>query len=243
MTNVQENPGAQRTRRNIMKMGAIAATAVAARVSMTNAHAKNGWGGGVGGGRGHGGNCLLKGTLVQTVDGERRIEELAVGDLLPTMFGGDRPIRWIGRYPVMNDPRNPPVRIARSALGPDIPRVDLCVTGLHAVLIDGVLIPVGSLINGVTIKLDEREFDDLAFYHIKFESHDVFFAEGAPVESFPEVDKAYCAPRASSGRHEFQSRLRSAISPLIDIRQPVEVIRDRFEERGFVDSRQFETVR
>ena len=175
---------------------------------------------------------MLKGTLVQTVDGERRIEELAVGDLLPTMFGGDRPIRWIGRYPVMNDPRNPPVRIARSALGPDIPRVDLCVTGLHAVLIDGVLIPVGSLINGVTIKLDEREFDDLAFYHIKFESHDVFFAEGAPVESFPEVDKACCAPRASSGRHEFQSRLRSAISPWIDIRQPVEVIRDRFEERA-----------
>ena len=30
-----------RTRRNIMKMGAIAATAVAARVSMTNAHANH----------------------------------------------------------------------------------------------------------------------------------------------------------------------------------------------------------
>ena len=99
MTNVQENPGAQRTRRNIMKMGAIAATAVASS-DMVNAHANegahNGWGGGVGGGRGHGGNCLLKGTLVQTVDGERRIEELAVGDLLPTMFGGDRPIGGSG---------------------------------------------------------------------------------------------------------------------------------------------------
>jgi hypothetical protein len=38
-----------RTRRNIIRMGAIAATAVAARVSMTNAHANqgahNGWGG------------------------------------------------------------------------------------------------------------------------------------------------------------------------------------------------------
>ena len=236
MTNVQKNPGAQRTRRNVMKMGAIAATAVAARVSITIAHAHNGWnngrGGGVGGGRGHGGSCLLKGTLVQTVDGERRIEELAVGDVLPTMFGGDRPIRWIGHYTVMNDPRNPPVRIARSALGPNIPRVDLCVTGLHAVLIDGILLPVGSLINGKTIKLDQREFDDLAFYHLQFESHDVFFAEGAPVETLPEVGQTCCAPRVSSGRHEFQSRLRSAISPLIDIRQPVEVIRDRFEERA-----------
>jgi hypothetical protein len=224
-----------RTRRNIIRMGAIAATAVAARMSVIEAHAKGahgGLGGGVGGGRGHGGACLLKGTLIQTVDGECKIEELAVGDLLPTMFGGDRPIRWIGRYLVMNDPRNPPVQIARSALGPDIPRVDLCVTGLHAVLIDGVLIPVGSLINGVTIKRDKREFDDLAFYHIKFEAHDVFFAEGAPVESLPEADQACCAPRAPFGRHEFPSRLRSAISPWIDIRQPVEVIRDRFEERA-----------
>ena len=237
MTNVQENLGAQRTRRNIMKMGALAATAVAARVSMTKALANqgkhNGWGQGVGGGRGHGaGACLLQGTLVQTVNGERKIEELAVGDLLPTMFGGDRPIRWIGRYPVMNDPRNPPVRIARSALAPDIPCVDLCVTGLHAVLIDGILIPVGSLINGKTIKLDERRFDDLAFFHIKFKSHDVFFAGGAPVETLPEADQACCAPRAPSGLYEFPSRLRSAISPWIDIRQPVEVIRDRFEERA-----------
>ena len=226
-----------RTRRNIIRMGAIAAAAVAARVSMTEAHAKpghgNGSGQGVGGGRGHGlGACLLKGTLVQTVDGERRIEDLAVGDLLPTMFGGNRPIQWIGRYPVMNDPRNPRVRIAHSALGPDIPRVDLCVTGMHAVLIDGILIPVGSLINGLTIKRDEREFGDLAFYHLKFESHDVFFAEGAPVEALPEADKAFCAPRAPyCGPHELKSRLRSAISPWIDIRQPVEVIRDRFEER------------
>jgi hypothetical protein len=114
----------------------------------------------------------------------------------------------------------------------DIPRADLCVTGLHAVLIDGILIPVGGLTNGVTLKLDEREFDDLAFYHLKFESHDVFFAEGAPVESLPEAGQACCAPRAPSGRHEFQSRLRSAISPWIDIRQPIDVIRDRFEERA-----------
>ena len=120
-----KNPGAQRTRRNIMKMGAIAATAVAARVSMTNAHANNGWGGGVGGGRGHGGSCLLKGTLVQTVDGERKVEDLAIGDLLPTMFGGLRPVQWIGRYPIRrSDPTKPwvkdalPVRIARSQRPP-----------------------------------------------------------------------------------------------------------------------------
>jgi hypothetical protein len=33
-----------------------------------------------------------------------------------------------------------------------------------------------------------------------------------------------------------KSRLRSAISPWIDLRNRVEVLRDRLEERGFVSS-------
>jgi Alginate lyase/Hint domain len=32
--------------------------------------------------------CFLKGTKIQTVLGERKVEDLAVGDLLPTVFGG-----------------------------------------------------------------------------------------------------------------------------------------------------------
>ena len=40
------------------------------------------------GGNGNGANCFLKGTKIQTVEGERKVEDLAIGDLLPTMFGG-----------------------------------------------------------------------------------------------------------------------------------------------------------
>ena len=82
-----------------------------------------------------GGNCFLKGTSILTANGERRIEDLAIGDLLPTMFGGLRPIQWIGRYPrKKSDPSKPwvkdalPVRIARSALAPNVPHADLYVT-------------------------------------------------------------------------------------------------------------------
>jgi hypothetical protein len=32
--------------------------------------------------------------------GARKIEDHAIGDLLPTMFGGLRPIQWIGRYAI-----------------------------------------------------------------------------------------------------------------------------------------------
>jgi hypothetical protein len=116
-----------------------------------------------------------------------------------------------------------------------------------------VLIPVGSLINGTTIKRDDaRELAELEYFNIKLESHDVIYAEGAPVETLLEVDESavnfseylrkYGAPRTDEvrcapiapygGRAELRSRVRSAISPWLDRRDPIEVIRDRLEERA-----------
>ena len=33
--------------------------------------------------------CFLKGTMVRTITGERKVEDLAIGDLLPTHFNGN----------------------------------------------------------------------------------------------------------------------------------------------------------
>src|ERR1700722_2483606 len=210
-------------------------------------------------------NCFLKGTKIRTAEGKREIEDLAIGDLQHTMFGGLRPVQWIGRYPFKKrDPSKPwvkdalPVRIARSALAPDVPQTDLSVTGGHALLIDGVLVPAELLINGTTITRDEvREYDELEFLHVKLESHDVIYAEGVPAETLINVqesavnfgdylrqygtaatDEEHCAPYIHiwGGRIELKSRLRSAISPWIDLRNRAEVLRDRLEERGFVSS-------
>ena len=126
MTNNRENlsSGAQRTRRNMMKMGVVLASSAVARAN--SAHAAN-----LSvvchtpAARNFSCNCLLRGTKIRTAASERQIETLAVGDLLPTMFGGLRPVQWIGRYPLKkSDPSKPwvkdalPVRIARSALAP-----------------------------------------------------------------------------------------------------------------------------
>ena len=277
MTNDQENLGAQRTRRNIVKAAPILASAVAVSLATTrtafggNDKGNNGNGNGNGGNH-NGANCFLKGTKILTADGERKIEDLAIGDLLPTKFGGLRPIQWIGRYPrKKSDPSKPwvndamPVRIARSALAPNVPRADLYVTGFHSLLIDGVLVPAEALINGTTItRYEAREYDELEFFHVKLESHDVIYAEGAPAETLlnveesavnfadyfrrygtPTREEARCAPyvHAFGGRDELKSRFRSALSPWIDLRNRADVVRDQLEERGFVGSRQFETVR
>ena len=147
-----------------------------------------------------------------------------------------------------------PVRVARSALGPDVPYAELCITKAHALLIDDVLVPAGDLVNGTTITLyDASELDELEFFHIKLERHNVIYAEGAPCETVmhgdesavngleylrrygnAKVHEAPCVPLLSfnGGRNELKSRFRSALSPWIDRRQKLDIIRDEVEERG-----------
>jgi hypothetical protein len=205
--------------------------------------------------------CFLNGTTIRTADGDRKIEDLTVGDLLPTVFGGICPIQWIGRYSLKkSDPTKAwikkvlPVRVARSALGLDVPCVDLYVTKEHELLIDDVLVTAGSLINGTTITVyNPRELDELEFFHIKLERHNAIYAEGAPCGTMrnveesavnfveyvrryepPTAKEAPCAPLLSctGARREIKSRFRSAISPWIDRRQKLDIIRDELEERG-----------
>ena len=180
----------RRSRRNLLKIGSIAAsTLLAFSVKTSPADAVCATAVGC--------SCFLKGTAIRTADGDKKIEDLAVGDLLPTVFGGMRPIQWIGRYHFKKpDPTKAwvkdilPIRVARSALGPDVPHADLFVTKAHALLIDDVLVPVCNLINGTTIaRYDADRLDELEFFHIKLEHHDVIWAEAAPCETLLEVDE------------------------------------------------------
>lgn len=243
--------------RNIKAIAAVAAGALMARVSP----AKAGMGmGGNGGGNGGGhGTCFLKGTKIRTVEGERRVEELAVGDLLPTVFGGVRPIQWIVRFrrtrvdagkPWQNHAR--PFRIMKSALASNVPHSDLFVTSGHALLLDGVLVTASSLNNGTTIApYPAEEYDELEFFQIKLDTHDAIFAEGAPCETllrvdetaidYPEyVDKcgpaegkdAYCAPIFGNGaRSEIKWRARSAMSRWLGPHK-VDTICERLAQRA-----------
>ncbi len=209
-----------------------------------------------------GGNCFLRGTKVRTTEGERKIEDLAIGDLLPTMFGGLCPVQWIGRYRLSrkathrSDGRRiaRPVRIARSALAPNVPHADLYVTAAHSLVVDGVLVPAELLINGTTITRYEPDGDELEFFHIKLESHDVVYAEGAAAETLLDVSESFsnfadylrrygmptrqetpCVPviPIHGGRVELLSRARSALSPWIDLRGRADVVRDRLEEGAY----------
>jgi Hint domain len=178
---------------------------------------------------------------------------------VPTVFGGTRPIQWIGRFRrVRSNLSKPcakiarPVRIARSALAPNVPYSDLFVTQGHALLVDDLLIPVGSLINGTTISLyAAEEHNELEFFHIKLETHDVIYAEGAACESLLRVDETMsnfadyerkhgasetqhvhrAAIVCNGRRSELSTRLRSLMSPWLGP-QKFDDIRARLEQRA-----------
>jgi hypothetical protein len=260
--------GIRRSRRNLIKVGAIGGSAIFASLTATrptaaaNPNPNQGPGQNPNQGPGQNNNpCFLKGTTIRTAAGDRKIEDLVVGDLLPTVFGGTCAIQWIGYYPYKrSDQAKPwvkdvlPVRVACSALGPNTPHADLYVSKEHALLIDGVLVTAGSLINGTTITLyNASEHNELEFFHIKLARHNAIYAEGVPCETLrnfdesavnfaeylrrhgpPTTQEAPCAPLLSctGARREIKSRFRSAISPWIDRRQKLDIIRDELEERG-----------
>ena len=160
---------------------------------------------------------------------------MKAGDLVPTRFGGVTPILKIDSYIVERGGDEKPVRVARSALDDNVPATDLWLTAPHAIYMDGILISIGNLVNGSTIAFDdEMSADKLQFFHIELAIHDVIDAEGAACESLLAPWMERCAPRlALDGRRsELKSRLRSAAAIVIDRRTPLDIVRDRLEERG-----------
>ncbi len=164
-------------------------------------HGGGGYSGGGGGGGGHSGGghsgggdggakCLLRGTLIATPSGEVAIEDLRLGDLVETISGEAKPIRWIGRQTFRKSvaswhPTVMPVRISKGALDDGMPSQDLYISAGHALYVDGALVRVKDLINGSSIVLalpDGRE--TVEYYNVLLDSHDVVIADGTPVETF-----------------------------------------------------------
>jgi hypothetical protein len=138
--------------------------------------------------------CFLAGTMISCPGGERAVETLAIGDPVLTADGRTVPVKWLGRQTIVRPfgivESRRPVAIAAGALGDNVPIRDLRLTSDHALLIDGVLVHAGALVNGGTIRhLSNEELGPrFIVYHIEAENHEVILAEGAPAETF--VDNA-----------------------------------------------------
>ena len=169
--------------------------------------------------------CYCPGTLIRTAQGDVAVEDLAIGMRVVTVDGLCKPVRWIGRRSYAGRflrarPALLPVRILAGALAAGIPSRDLIVSPAHALLLDGVLVPAGELVNGVTI-LRELSAGQIDYIHIELAEHDVIWANDAAAETFLDDDSramfsnaaeyaslypdapagaaGFCAPRIVSG--------------------------------------------
>ncbi len=190
--------------------------------------------------------CYLRGTLIETPRGELPIEQLSIGDLVTTLFGTARSIKWIGRRSyagrfALGNRQVQPILIRAGALDGRVPRRDLYVSPLHAMFIDDVLVPAETLVNGVSI-VQCQDMETVEYFHLELETHDILLAEGAPSESFidcgnrgmfhnaaeyaarfPDAARPnwqFCAPRLAAGAEQLVA-IRERLGARVNVADPI----------------------
>ncbi|MEO0913735.1 MAG: Hint domain-containing protein, partial [Pseudomonadota bacterium] len=134
--------------------------------------------------------CFTSGTRILTPVGDRKIEDLSVGDPVVTRDNGHKLLRWIGRRTVRGQADLAPILITAGTLGND---EDLLVSPHHRMLISGwraealfgtseILVSACQLVNGDTIF--RRECARVTYMHLLFDAHEIVYGNGAPSESF-----------------------------------------------------------
>jgi Hint domain len=131
--------------------------------------------------------CFMGGTRILTPSGEVNVEDLRRGDLVLTLDGSAAPVRWIGRQAVTNTfavEATLPVRIKAGALDVNVPSRDLLVSDRHALLVDGILIQAGALMNGATVSRERDAPNHFVYYHVELDNHSLILADNTPAETF-----------------------------------------------------------
>jgi hypothetical protein len=153
--------------------------------------------------------CFVKGTLIDTPDGSKAIEDLVPGDLILTLDNGPQAVRWVGARTVPAQGDFAPIRFMTGALGNHTtfevsPQHRMLVTGWKADLLFGeaeVLIAAVHLVNDTTIRRSTAQ--SVTYMHILFDDHQIVCAHGAWSESFHP--SAYAIGGVSEqSRHELR---------------------------------------
>ena len=151
-----------------------------------------------------------------------------------------------------------PIRVARFAIDDHTPHRDLYLSPLHCIFFNESLFPVMYLINEASIAQGmPSDVSAIEYYHIDLGTHDVIYAEGALVESFfddgsnrenfsnfVQYERLYGVERKSEmtpfapilkyrgRRQELKGLVRSLISNVVDVRDPIQIAYDQLAKRA-----------
>jgi hypothetical protein len=214
-----------------------------------------------GGNNNNNNSCFLKGTKIATPSGDRLVQDLRIGDEVQTL-AGRKTIKWIGYNKFTKAESRAwqdgvmPIRVAPFAINEHIPYRDLYLSPGHCVFFNEALIPVKYLVNETSIAQGTpSEMSALEYYHVELDTHEVIYAEGALVESydgwnrdnfsnFMQYERLYGAERQPkltpfapilryhSRRQELNGLVRSLISEVVDVRDPIQIAYDELAQRA-----------
>ena len=142
--------------------------------------------------------CFVRGTMIRTPDGDRPVETLARGDLVLTADHGAQPVALVMSVTITAaelacQPALRPIRIRAGALGFAQPAQDLVVSPQHRMLVRSkialrmfgaweILVAAKQLLSLDGVEVEDG-LQDVAYFHILFDRHEVILANGAYAES------------------------------------------------------------
>ncbi len=142
--------------------------------------------------------CFTPGTVIATPRGERRVEDLQVGDRIITRDNGLQEIRWVGQrdltgQDLVASPHLKPVLIRAGSLGHGLPERDLLVSPQHRMLINSEraslyfeereVLAAAKHLTGLE-GVDVVESSSVSYLHFMFDQHEVVLSNGSWTESF-----------------------------------------------------------
>lgn len=141
--------------------------------------------------------CFTPGTLIETAQGPRPIESLAIGDQIVTRDSGLQPLRWLGSRTVAATGDFAPIEIAPTLLldatAPLLvsPQHRLLWSGPRAQMLfgtDEVLVAARHLLSNPAVT--RCSGGSVTYIHLMLDMHQVIYANGAATESFYPGDQA-----------------------------------------------------
>ncbi|MGJ8597538.1 Hint domain-containing protein [Sulfitobacter sp.] len=142
--------------------------------------------------------CFTHGTRIATPRGEVAVEDLRVGDRVITRDNGLQEIRWIGDRAMSSaeflaHAHLAPIRIAKGALGNDLPERDMMVSPNHRLLVandktvlyfeESEVLVAAKHLTGLA-GVSSVNTMDKTYVHLMFDKHEVILSDGTWTESF-----------------------------------------------------------
>ncbi len=163
------------------------------------------------------------------------VETLKVGDEVLTTSGATRKVTWLASRTLLcrGWPEAHPVRVKAGAFADHQPSSDLWLSEGHSVCVrapEEALVPIGRLVNGVSI--ERMPVEQVTYWHVELEEHDILFANNLPAESYINVGNAAFFGDGATGKPRGPFTLDDYCRPFLSDEAVIAEVRARLQQRA-----------